>query len=292
MARESVRLGGLVWYDDEQEKDLGFMIKKLSSTHRFGEFVTYLLRMAVENPSLIETSNGVVKYGTVIEKLAKLGYTEPKKKQLDDLRERVTKIKRSVDAIYKMCYEMYMLTLMNKELDIENKTDNILLSESILERQVKQLCNELGVESIASQFNRDKLDAEHRKAEESFSYILRTYQNMINELKKEITEQNKQDEANKQGEANKQDGKEPITKSDIHDLIEAIKGISIVSTNVQEVTKNNSEVTEDSKNISEKTTEDTKNISEKTTEDTKNNEVEAIDFGETADLEALKLLLG
>lgn len=276
LAKESVRLGGLVWYDDEQEKDLGFMIKKLSSTHRFGEFVTYLLRMAVENPSLIETSNSVVKYGTVTEKLAKLGYTEPKKKQLDDLRERVTKIKKNVDDIYKMCYEMYMLTLMNKELDIENKTDNILLSESILERQVKQLCNELGVESIASQFNRDKLDAEHKKAEESLSYILRTYQNMISELRKEITEQ---------GKANKQDDKESITKSDIQDLIEAIKGISIVSTNtdtnVKEVAKNKSEVTENKKDISEKTTEDTKT-----------NEAEAIDFGETADIEALKLLLG
>ena len=89
MSLESVRLGGQFWYDKETEQDLANVITSLSSSHRLGEFISYMFRMAVEDPTILENKDGVVKYGTVTEKLKALGHTDKRRKQLEELADKI-----------------------------------------------------------------------------------------------------------------------------------------------------------------------------------------------------------
>ena len=300
MSLESVRLGGQFWYDKETEQDLANVITSLSSSHRLGEFISYMFRMAVEDPTILENKDGVVKYGTVTEKLKALGHTDKRRKQLEELADKIFDVKLEADKIYKMCYEMHLLAQINKLTGIEEKADRTMMKEFMLERELKDICSEIGVSAT---FYKDMLDREHKKEEDSLTYILKAYGSIIDDLKEQV-ERLKNDEVAKGSEV-ANTNKEVVeqlkeSNNQMKELIEAIKGMQLATVErvavVNENAEANKEVAETEAGNNTEQNETAKEASEENKTNSK--EDEEIDFGDeavnfdNADLGALQSLLG
>lgn len=296
MSLEAVRLGGQFWYDTETEQDLANVIKSLSSSHRLGEFISYMFRMAIEDPTILENKDGVVKYGTVTEKLKSLGHTDKRRKQLEELADKIFDVKLEADKIYKMCYEMHLLAQINKLTGIEEKADRTMIKEFMLERELKDICSEIGTSAI---FYKDMLDREHKKEEDSLTYILKAYGSIIDDLKEQV-EKLKSTSSNAVTENSNDDNTnrevvEQLKESNnqMKELIEAIKNMQLQTIAV-DVTKQRNEAAE----VKEDEGTDKEIAKQNETEKEAPKEDDEIDFGDesvnfdNADLGALQSLLG
>ena len=296
MSLEAVRLGGQFWYDTETEQDLANVIKSLSSSHRLGEFISYMFRMAIEDPTILENKDGVVKYGTVTEKLKSLGHTDKRRKQLEELADKIFDVKLEADKIYKMCYEMHLLAQINKLTGIEEKADRTMIKEFMLERELKDICSEIGTSAT---FYKDMLDREHKKEEDSLTYILKAYGSIIDDLKEQVEKLNNTT-SNEVAESNNADStnKEVVeqlkeSNNQMKELIEAIKNMQLQTVSIEAAKQRNeaAEVKED-----EGTNKEIAKHNE--TENEASKEDDEIDFGDesvnfdNADLGALQSLLG
>lgn len=295
MSLEAVRLGGQFWYDTETEQDLANVIKSLSSSHRLGEFISYMFRMAIEDPTILENKDGVAKYGTVTEKLKALGHTDKRRKQLEELADKIFDVKLEADKIYKMCYEMHLLAQINKLTGIEEKADRTMIKEFMLERELKDICSEIGTSAI---FYKDMLDREHKKEEDSLTYILKAYGSIIDDLKEQV-EKLKNTSSSESTDNDVADTNKEVVEqlkesnNQMKELIEAIKNMKLqaVSIGTAQQINEKAEAKED-----ESTNEEIARQNE--TEDETSKEDDEIDFGDetvnfdNADLGALQSLLG
>lgn len=295
MSLEAVRLGGQFWYDTETEQDLANVIKSLSSSHRLGEFISYMFRMAIEDPTILENKDGVAKYGTVTEKLKALGHTDKRRKQLEELADKIFDVKLEADKIYKMCYEMHLLAQINKLTGIEEKADRTMIKEFMLERELKDICSEIGTSAI---FYKDMLDREHKKEEDSLTYILKAYGSIIDDLKEQV-EKLKNISSSESTDSDVTDTNKEVVEqlkesnNQMKELIEAIKNMKLqaVSIGTAQQINETAEAKED-----ESTNEEIARQNE--TEDETSKEDDEIDFGDetvnfdNADLGALQSLLG
>lgn len=295
MSLEAVRLGGQFWYDTETEQDLANVIKSLSSSHRLGEFISYMFRMAIEDPTILENKDGVAKYGTVTEKLKALGHTDKRRKQLEELADKIFDVKLEADKIYKMCYEMHLLAQINKLTGIEEKADRTMIKEFMLERELKDICSEIGTSAI---FYKDMLDREHKKEEDSLTYILKAYGSIIDDLKEQV-EKLKNISSSESTDSDVADTNKEVVEqlkesnNQMKELIEAIKNMQLqaVSIGTAQQINEKAEAKED-----ESTNEEIARQNE--TENEASKEDDEIDFGDetvnfdNADLGALQSLLG
>lgn len=294
MSLEAVRLGGQFWYDTETEQDLANVIKSLSSSHRLGEFISYMFRMAIEDPTILENKDGVVKYGTVTEKLKALGHTDKRRKQLEELADKIFDVKLEADKIYKMCYEMHLLAQINKITGIEEKADRTMIKEFMLERELKDICSEIGTSAT---FYKDMLDREHKKEEDSLTYILKAYGSIIDDLKEQVEKFSKA--SNESTDSGVTDTNKEVVEqlkesnNQMKELIEAIKNMQLQAVNIGTAQQENekAEAKDD-----ESTNEEIAGQNE--TEKEASKEDDEIDFGDeavnfdNADLGALQSLLG
>lgn len=295
MSLEAVRLGGQFWYDTETEQDLANVIKSLSSSHRLGEFISYMFRMAIEDPTILENKDGVVKYGTVTEKLKALGHTDKRRKQLEELADKIFDVKLEADKIYKMCYEMHLLAQINKLTGIEEKADRTMIKEFMLERELKDICSEIGTSAI---FYKDMLDREHKKEEDSLTYILKAYGSIIDDLKEQVEKLKNTSSSERTDNDVADTNKEVVeqlkeSNNQMKKLIEAIKNMQLqaVSVGTAQQMNETAEAKEDGS-----TNEEIAGQNE--TENKASKEDDEIDFGDetvnfdNADLGALQSLLG
>lgn len=294
MSLEAVRLGGQFWYDTETEQDLANVIKSLSSSHRLGEFISYMFRMAIEDPTILENKDGVVKYGTVTEKLKALGHTDKRRKQLEELADKIFDVKLEADKIYKMCYEMHLLAQINKITGIEEKADRTMIKEFMLERELKDICSEIGTSAT---FYKDMLDREHKKEEDSLTYILKAYGSIIDDLKEQVEKFSKA--SNESTDSDVTDTNKEVVEqlkesnNQMKELIEAIKNMQLQAVNIGTAQQGNekAEAKDD-----ESTNEEI--VGQNETEKEASKEDDEIDFGDeavnfdNADLGALQSLLG
>lgn len=294
MSLEAVRLGGQFWYDTETEQDLANVIKSLSSSHRLGEFISYMFRMAIEDPTILENKDGVVKYGTVTEKLKALGHTDKRRKQLEELADKIFDVKLEADKIYKMCYEMHLLAQINKITGIEEKADRTMIKEFMLERELKDICSEIGTSAT---FYKDMLDREHKKEEDSLTYILKAYGSIIDDLKEQVEKFSKA--SNESTDSDVTDTNKEVVEqlkesnNQMKELIEAIKNMQLQTVNIGTAQQKNekAEAKDD-----ESTNEEI--VGQNETEKETSKEDDEIDFGDeavnfdNADLGALQSLLG
>lgn len=294
MSLEAVRLGGQFWYDTETEQDLANVIKSLSSSHRLGEFISYMFRMAIEDPTILENKDGVVKYGTVTEKLKALGHTDKRRKQLEELADKIFDVKLEADKIYKMCYEMHLLAQINKITGIEEKADRTMIKEFMLERELKDICSEIGTSAT---FYKDMLDREHKKEEDSLTYILKAYGSIIDDLKEQVEKFSKA--SNESTDSDVTDTNKEVVEqlkesnNQMKELIEAIKNMQLQTVNIGTAQQGNEKAeAKDDESTNEEIVEQNETEKEASKED------DEIDFGDeavnfdNADLGALQSLLG
>lgn len=182
MSIESIRLGSTLNFDSEKEKDIVEFIGQLNSSHRTGQFLSCLIRLAFDNPEIIK-KGASVEQTELLSQINKLGMSETRKKFITAVNSEIVEMKRKVDGIYDMATKMYMMALAGNRLGIEKKSDNTLIANFVLERQLQEINDRLGENSVNSVFASNRLDTEHKKAEEYLEFIINSYTSIFNELK-------------------------------------------------------------------------------------------------------------
>lgn len=186
MSTHNIRLGSMLSFDDEKEKDIIEMIEKLNSSHKTGQFLSNLIRIAFDTPELLYKKDDGYEQSSLLNQLASMSLSEERHKFFNSVTKDINKMTSKIDSIYEMALKTYTLSLMGKHLGLSEKSDNLLLSTFILEKQLKELKDILGVDSLNQIYASDKKEDIHKTAENILEYIIESYDNIINQLKSNL----------------------------------------------------------------------------------------------------------
>lgn len=181
-----VRLGALLQFDPEKEKDILEKVKELSNSRNIGKFIGNLIRIAFDSPELYNDISGM---GKVLRLMEQYGMTPTRVNFFKQLSKDFETAKKKVDEIYDMAYKAYVLAQAGKRLGLEEKADNCLRATFILERQLTDLCSTLGVDNLNHSFASNKLEDAHERADKTLEYIIESYDGILEELKESMAMQ-------------------------------------------------------------------------------------------------------
>lgn len=179
MSSFKIKLGATLVLDKEKEKDTIKQLEKLRSRHKLGEFISQCLRVVFENRELAE------KCGLNMDRY---GLTDNRKQFYEAVNKEVKQMNNKIDAIYDMAYRTYTLTQFNKKIGIEEKSKNILQAQFLLQKQMREMCNVLGIENITQVYESNKMYNLEKNVDETLEFIINYYDGIINELKENIEE--------------------------------------------------------------------------------------------------------
>ena len=72
MSKTDIRLGSLISFDSEREADIIEFVQDLTSQHKLGRFIGYLLRLACETPETLQYRE---KLNPILKEMSDLGIT-------------------------------------------------------------------------------------------------------------------------------------------------------------------------------------------------------------------------
>lgn len=184
MGMIEIKLGSTVKLDEEKEKDLIDLVNRATTQHKLGEIIGHLLRIYNENPE--ELNGNKESLTKLIIEMSDFGLTPNRYKFFNQVTKDVADIKRTVDKIYEMSLKTYTLAQFGKRAGLEGKSNNMLLASFLLERQLTDLCDTLGVNNLNHTFSSNKLEIAQKNADETLEFILESYDNIVEELRKNI----------------------------------------------------------------------------------------------------------
>ena len=189
MSGYNIRLSSMLTFDEEKEADIIQVIEKLNSMHKTGNFLSNLIRVSLDCPEILDQSNGKFTKGSTLVDLEQYGLTYNRRALADKHTREVSEMKKKVDEMYDMTLKLYTLALMNKHLGLEKKTENTMIANFMVEKQLGDLKKLLGANLVDNTFASNKVKDTQKLAEESLEFILNTYSDIINEVKSSITPQ-------------------------------------------------------------------------------------------------------
>lgn len=178
-----IRPGETLKFDAEKEADIVEKVKALSNSHKLGDLVANLLRIAFESPELLEDRAKLI---SSVNRIQQLGMSQNRHEYYLSINKEMESLRKKIDEIYSMSYKVYTLALMNKLLNIEKQAENSLMATFILERQVENITRTLGIDSIGHIFESNKLESTKNKAEDVLEYIVNTYSGIVAEIRANI----------------------------------------------------------------------------------------------------------
>ena len=187
MGDYTIRLSSMLSFDENQEKDIINAVNALNASHQTGKFISNLIRIAVDNPEILDISNGRCEKGALIKQMDSVGMTYQRNQFINSVTKEVDAMKKKVDDIYDKVMNLYLLVQMGKHLGLEQKVDNSLSAAFIIEKQVKELQDSLGIALTSSVFASNKKEDAKKRADDAFEYILNTYSDIVVELKNQLT---------------------------------------------------------------------------------------------------------
>lgn len=171
MGTKTIR-GGSLTFDEAKEKDIIAFLEGLAGSRDLGAYLSNLIRA--------DFDGGEAKKNTT-STLSSL-----RQQFFNEITQLVKAQDRKIDGLYSMCEDMYALARMNKVMGLENKTENMLSSQFILQRQQNELKSLLGVDNLSTPYLSDKLMNEKEKADTVLAFSLGVYEAMIGEVKSSL----------------------------------------------------------------------------------------------------------
>jgi hypothetical protein len=153
------------------------------------KFLANLVRIAYDNPELIQKDASSGKYNTdsLCTMYNEYGLSVERFNSINKTKKSINAMKDKLDKMYDMTLKTYTLAQMNKYVGLEGKSENQLLAQYVLERQIKDIEETLGVTGSVLASNK-KQDA-RKLADETLEYIIESYSGVVEELKKMVNEQ-------------------------------------------------------------------------------------------------------
>jgi hypothetical protein len=170
-------------FDGTTEADIIEMVDVLCDKRALGKYVSDLIRLAWDNPELIDRGNGKVRQGELLKQIHEAGIAHNREQFLRGLAKDVDDMKKKVDKIYEMTLKEYTLAQFGKQIGLEDKSRNLMASSFVLERQMNELNNELGRGTLDLTFESSKMQSVEKHADDVLEYILETYDGIVTELK-------------------------------------------------------------------------------------------------------------
>lgn len=183
MSSYSLRLSSMLTFDKEREADIIKTIEELNNNHKTGQFLSNLIRLAFDNPDIIDRCNDKAVKGALLKQLESSKLTHYRTQFVQSTTKDVQELKEKVDKIYEMALKTYILGLSGSKLGLEEKSENLLLSEFILEQQIASLQEALGITSLNTIFASNKKEETRALAESVLTYIIESYSNIVAQLK-------------------------------------------------------------------------------------------------------------
>lgn len=186
MGTHSIRFGSQLTFDEDKEKDIIDTIDTLNSSHKMGQFMSNLIRLAFDNPEILRVGADGLEKQAMLQQVESSGMSVNRQRFMSGVTSEISDMKKKVDEVYNMVFKLYTLALMSKHLGIENKSDNSLRATFVLERQLRQLQDSLGVNIGDAVYESDKVNDVHARAEDCLEYIIEAYDGIIDEMKQAI----------------------------------------------------------------------------------------------------------
>lgn len=189
MSIEQIRLNSVISLEAEQEKDIIELVKRLNASHKMGEFVTVLLRVAADCPELLEKRKGRFESGEVTRAIHKQGMSDARMKLAKEQASMIVEMRKKVDYLYDETLKLGAALEAGNRLGIQGKLENNVLANFILRKQIEEMQKNIGFGGYGK-FKADIVGEHLKKVDDIMEYIIATYANEFSELKKIVEVRN------------------------------------------------------------------------------------------------------
>lgn len=179
MPKDDRRVGSKLDFDEEREAYIIERVDALKSTHKFGRYVSNLIRIAMTDPKKLRDSSEL---NSLLEETERYGMYPETAKFFNGISKELGELQNKVNSIYDMCLKMYTLSLFGKRLGLDKSVEPTLAASFLLERHITTLYNKLGLTGTSKVFESDKVHSVEEKAEEILEYIIKTYDGITSEI--------------------------------------------------------------------------------------------------------------
>ena len=216
MSKTDIRLGSLISFDSEREADIIEFVQDLTSQHKLGRFIGYLLRLACETPETLQYRE---KLNPILKEMNDLGITPRRDAMFKQFSKEILDLKNKINDIYVISEKLYTLALARKALGLEDRAKELLAAQFVVRRQTALLESKLGTSSLLYTYESDSMRDVQKKADEILEVILETYGDLLNDVKVAGAGKNDAEESNKV----ENDSSSKIDSDSINRLAEAIE---------------------------------------------------------------------
>ena len=187
MANKTIKLVANLTFDENKESDIVNMIEYLNSHRKTGQFLSGLIRLAMDCPEIVmKNTNGEIDLGPSMKKITVDGLSTLRRDFMNSLNSKVDKLWEQVTDIRKKALQVYTLAQMNKFVGIEGKSENTLRASFVIERQLSDLQKSLGTLINDKQFIDERLKKSKDFSDETLEYIITTYDGIVAEIKNQF----------------------------------------------------------------------------------------------------------
>lgn len=216
MSKTDIRLGSLISFDSEREADIIEFVQDLTSQHKLGRFIGYLLRLACETPETLQYRE---KLNPILKEMSDLGITPRRDAMFKQFSKEILDLKNKINDIYVISEKLYTLALARKALGLEDRAKELLAAQFVVRRQTALLESKLGTSSLLYTYESDSMRDVQKKADEILEVILETYGDLLNDVKTAGIGKNDAEESNKV----ENDSSSKLDSDSINRLAEAIE---------------------------------------------------------------------
>lgn len=216
MSKTDIRLGSLISFDSEREADIIEFVQDLTSQHKLGRFIGYLLRLACETPETLQYRE---KLNPILKEMNDLGITPRRDAMFKQFSKEILDLKNKINDIYVISEKLYTLALARKALGLEDRAKELLAAQFVVRRQTALLESKLGTSSLLYTYESDSMRDVQKKADEILEVILETYGDLLNDVKVVGAGKNDAEESNKV----ENDSSSKLDSDSINRLAEAIE---------------------------------------------------------------------
>lgn len=183
MGAYNIRLGSKLSFDEQQEADIIEALESMNASHKSGQFISNLIRIAFDCPEIMDKNSGKYEKGAIIKAMENSGLSYNRQAFMYQVTKEVDAMKKKVDEMYNIVLKTYMLGQIGKHLGLNEKADNELMAQFIIEKQLKELQDSLGISLTSSVFASNKKQDIEKIANDALEYIIESYSGIVNELK-------------------------------------------------------------------------------------------------------------
>ena len=183
MGIKKVRIHSSLSFDENTEGDLINILEELNSQHKTGEFLSCLMRLAVDSPDVLKSSKeNMTKLNNL---LSDSGLSKERFKYIRVVKEGMLYLESRIDKLYSMTEQLMSLAIMGKRLGLEDKAENLARVNFLLEQQLKDLGKTIGYEP--DKIKEVDVTKNVERAEKTLEFIVTAYDDIIQEIKNSLT---------------------------------------------------------------------------------------------------------